>query len=604
MRSLANRLALIFFLITLGAMAIVYVGVVPNLRSSLVERSQRPARPRRAPHDARRSREAIDSNAPVAELDRRRAPGRRRDERPRDAARRSTAAASAPQPFVKSDSNANADIRDLEFPAVAAAVQSGPLDARDRVRARRAHRRGRAAAVLPRPGDRARGCSARSPSTPRRSRTSQANVELVRNRILIAGLLALAAAVLAGYLVAAGLGPARRAAGERRAAREHRRLLRALPGRPRRRARPARGRARRDAAPARRARHGAPRLHRDRLARAAHPDLLARRLPRAARGRGPRRGDARRASWPSCACRSTGSGSSRPTCWTSPGWRPGRSSCARRRRTSSGSPRPSRRSSCPRSRRTSPSCELRLGDGAAGARLRPRARRAGAADPARQRARPHDRRHGRRARGAPRGRRRVRLAVTDRGTGHPARRAAPRLRAVLHLGRAPRVGARASRSRASCRSAWAASSRAESVPGPHDVRARAARAEPAVRAAATAPGSLRRVLQPVHVGAQVARRLHAPRRPRPDRGDPRARRAAAGPARLHVSRDRVRRRRLGDPLHARAADARRRPRRRLARDLRPRGVLQRDEADAQRAPGRPAGPDRRAVGDLVRRTTS
>src|SRR5262249_35588245 len=35
MRTLANRLALIFLLITLGVIAIVYVGVVPNLRSSL-----------------------------------------------------------------------------------------------------------------------------------------------------------------------------------------------------------------------------------------------------------------------------------------------------------------------------------------------------------------------------------------------------------------------------------------------------------------------------------------------------------------------------------------------------------------------------------------
>ena len=42
MRSLANRLALIFFLITLGAMTIVYVGVVPHLESSLVsDRSDR-----------------------------------------------------------------------------------------------------------------------------------------------------------------------------------------------------------------------------------------------------------------------------------------------------------------------------------------------------------------------------------------------------------------------------------------------------------------------------------------------------------------------------------------------------------------------------------
>ena len=57
------------------------------------------------------------------------------------------------QPFVKSDSNANADIRDLEFPAVAAAIAERALDARDGVRARRAHRRGRAAAVLPRRRD-------------------------------------------------------------------------------------------------------------------------------------------------------------------------------------------------------------------------------------------------------------------------------------------------------------------------------------------------------------------------------------------------------------------------------------------------------------------
>ena len=58
----------------------------------------------------------------------------------------------------------------------------------------------------------------------------------------------------------------------------------------------------------------------------------------------------------------------------------------------------------------------------------------------------------------------------------------------------------------------------------------------------------------------------------------------AGPAR---QRHRVRRRRLGDPLHARAADARRRPRRPLAGDLRPRGVLQRDQAPPQLAAGRP-----------------
>ena len=97
---------------------------------------------------------------------------------------------------------------------------------------------------------------------------------------------------------------------------------------------------------------------------------------------------------------------------------------------------------------------------------------------------------------------------------------------------------------------------------------------------------------------QEPRRLHAHRRPAARRGDPRARRAAAGQARRPPLRDRVRRRRLGDPLHARAADARRRARGRVAGHLRPRGVLQRDQADAQRAAGQPAGPHRGAVGDL------
>ena len=72
---------------------------------------------------------------------------------------------------------------------------------------------------------------------------------------------------------------------------------------------------------------------------------------------------------------------------------------------------------------------------------------------------------------------------------------------------------------------------------------------------------------------------------------------------LHLSRHRVRRRRVGDPLHARPADARRRPRGRVAGDLRARGVLQRHQAHAQRAPGQPAGPHRGAVGDLAAATT-
>ena len=203
MRSLANRLALIFFLITLGAMAIVYVGVVPNLRSSLVDdrsdRLDRAAR-RTTPAIAR----AIDSNAPVAQVDR----------LVRQAADETNARVTllgvnrgsfGAQPFVKSDSNANADIRDLEFPAVAAALQSG--------RSARATESGRDGRIV----EVALPLFFRDPETGRRLLGSiavystqledvQANVDLIRNRILIAGLLALAAAVLAGYLVAQGLG--------------------------------------------------------------------------------------------------------------------------------------------------------------------------------------------------------------------------------------------------------------------------------------------------------------------------------------------------------------------------------------------------------------
>ena len=100
-------------------------------------------------------------------------------------------------------------------------------------------------------------------------------------------------------------------------------------------------------------------------------------------------------------------------------------------------------------------------------------------------------------------------------------------------------------------------------------------------------GSLRRVLQEVAARPEVARRLHAHRRTRADRADPRARRGAEGQAGAARQRDGVRRRGLGDPLHAGAADARRRPRRALAGDPRPRGLLQRHQADAQLAPGRP-----------------
>ena len=95
---------------------------------------------------------------------------------------------------------------------------------------------------------------------------------------------------------------------------------------------------------------------------------------------------------------------------------------------------------------------------------------------------------------------------------------------------------------------------------------------------------------------QGPRRLQAPDRPHAGRGDPRARRAARGQAGPARERHRDGRRRLGDPLRAGAADARRRPRGRLAHRDRARGVLQRHEAAPQRPPGQPARPRPRRTG--------
>ena len=58
---------------------------------------------------------------------------------------------------------------------------------------------------------------------------------------------------------------------------------------------------------------------------------------------------------------------------------------------------------------------------------------------------------------------------------------------------------------------------------------------------------------------------------------------------VHLSATRVRRRRRGDQLHARAADGGRRPRRRVADHARRGRVLPRHEDDPQRAAGRSAG---------------
>ena len=82
-----------------------------------------------------------------------------------------------------------------------------------------------------------------------------------------------------------------------------------------------------------------------------------------------------------------------------------------------------------------------------------------------------------------------------------------------------------------------------------------------------------------------------------------ARRAARGQARPAPLGDGVRRRCRGDQLHAAPADARRRPRGRVAGHLGPGGVLPGHEDDPQRAAGKPGGPRRGAARDLRATTT-
>ncbi len=290
LRSLTLRLALPFCAIVIAAIAIVYLGVAPSLESSL--RDQRlDTLAESAQRYGPGIRRALDASVPANVLDNR---VRRAND---DSGARVTLLAvqrtdrGGPRLEVRSDSNTSPRISDLQFGVAERAVRSGRIE------------RGTEA------GDAGRVAEAAVPLriTPPRSQRAgiyyvavfsqqlegiQRGVELIRQRILVAG----------GDRAGArdprqrarrelGLAP-READGARRAPGRPGRLHRALRRLGPRRARPARADARRDAAPARRARDRAQPLHRDGLARAAHADLLDRRIPRAARGRGARRGDA------------------------------------------------------------------------------------------------------------------------------------------------------------------------------------------------------------------------------------------------------------------------------------------------------------------------
>ena len=275
-----------------------------------------------------------------------------------------------------------------------------PRADRDRSREQRRHaRRGpwpaRRARSAPSaswsPRSRTRACPG-SPSSACRSATSCRRPRSCARACSLAAAIALAVALLTGVLVARALTVRvlrlERTA-QRVAAGRLRRPLQRLLGR---RARTAGRGARAHAEPARGPRGVAPALHRDRLARAAHADLLARRLPRADPGRGPRRRDAPPVRRPGAragrASRQARHAAARPL---APRVRvgPARAGADGPRRAGARGQRRVR----PRARPAPVAARPARARGAGARDLRPRARRPAAADPDRQRADPHRGRH-------------------------------------------------------------------------------------------------------------------------------------------------------------------------------------------------------------------
>ena len=300
LNSVRNRLVLLFFAITAAAVGFVYLYVVPQLRSSLTAEKLRPARGRGRRAGARGWRSAMQARASRRRELRRAGPRRRpADRRARDAARHPPRAASQPA-FVSATREFERDAVAPRYVAAANAAAHRRRELGGRA-GRRPAASGRRRSPLERGGE-TRWVAVLSDSLDE----VDDNVALIRRQILIAGAIAIAFALLAGFL----------------AARAHSRRLRRLeraaekvaegnfsvadPDRLHRRGRPARDDLQRDAGAPRAARQRAQGVHRQRLARAAHPDLLARRVRRAARARGARRRRRATSSCARCASRSTG----------------------------------------------------------------------------------------------------------------------------------------------------------------------------------------------------------------------------------------------------------------------------------------------------------
>ena len=200
--SIANRLALIFFAITLGAMAIVYVGVVPRLESSLI--SQRAATLETDGNEiAQTVNGPISRAAPVSTIDR-----AVQDAADRTNARVTLIGAPGPgggEPFVKSDSNRSAQIGELRFPAALEAISSGKVEtATEKVGSEQYVET--AIPLYSRNAENGRRVLNNVLVLSSPLNDVEENVSLVRDRILLATVIALIAALLAGYLVARAFG--------------------------------------------------------------------------------------------------------------------------------------------------------------------------------------------------------------------------------------------------------------------------------------------------------------------------------------------------------------------------------------------------------------
>ena len=368
LRSLRNRLAVIFALIILGAIGTIYLSVTPRLEASLTSQRARPGARDRARSTRPRSaqflcpaRDVLPGATTVPKTRGRGATTRR--DRADASADRALAERIGTEIIVMSATARTARScsrtrrRTAARPAATSrasrARRCGPAGWR-RAIVTTANGRQALAAELDRRRATSTGRARTSPSSRTRWPTSQDNVALIRRQVLLSGGIALVIAILAGYLVARAL--AARVKRLERAARKvaARRLLAADQGRLRRRARPAR-------APRSTTCRTSSRGWTGRASSSSPPPRTscARRSSRSAASSScwPTRTSTRRRgarSWSRSAARSTGCATWPSSCSTSRGWRRARWSCGPSRPTSASSRARSRRSSRRPRRSTSP----------------------------------------------------------------------------------------------------------------------------------------------------------------------------------------------------------------------------------------------------------